>query len=292
LDDIATWLGTAYAFNIKLAGILYLHRVTDTRVGGVASSNLRMFKKLCGPDFYPRVTLVSTMWDIVDRETAEGREAELKAKDTFWGHMIDGGSKVRRHWNDRDSAMDILREMIGNRSKVDAPTHLKVQTEMVEEKLSINETSAGQELLSKILEERKRYERMLEAAKREMQECLEERDMKAADESKRAQEMLEAKLRQGYEDQQKLNVKFEEMVQQHRLQFEEMERKEIMLRKELEAAKVDLEKKQERLKHLSADSPQALVLRQQIADAEDQTKKVSEGLAEQEEIVRTEKKSK
>ena len=46
-------------------------------MGGVAFDNLKMFKKLCGEDFYSRVTLITAMWDIVDKDTGKKREKEL-----------------------------------------------------------------------------------------------------------------------------------------------------------------------------------------------------------------------
>jgi predicted GTPase len=47
LKEIANWLSTAYEENIKLAGIIYLHRIEDVRLGGAAMRNLRMFKAQC-----------------------------------------------------------------------------------------------------------------------------------------------------------------------------------------------------------------------------------------------------
>jgi hypothetical protein len=294
LDDIATWLGTAYSFDIKLAGILYLHRVTDIKMGGVASSNLRMFKKLCGERFYPRVTLVGTMWDVVDRATAEARETELKRKDDFWGRMIKGGSQVRRHWNTRESAMDILDGLIGDGRTNDAPTHMRVQTEMVKDGLTVEETSAGQEVLSKILEERKDYEKKLKTAVQEMKEALEERDTQAAIEIQKEKEKWEAKLNKGYEDQAKLNVKFEDMVRQQREKFEEMERKEAKLKSELAAAKAareELERKQADVSRTNPGSYQALQLRQEVDNARAAEERVGEDLRKTEEFVATKKKS-
>ncbi|CAM1505055.1 Fc.00g106920.m01.CDS01 [Cosmosporella sp. VM-42] len=48
LKDIATWLTNSYQKDLKLSGIMYLHRITDHRMVGSAKKNLFMFKKLCG----------------------------------------------------------------------------------------------------------------------------------------------------------------------------------------------------------------------------------------------------
>lgn len=47
---LADWLNRVYQNNVRLAGILYLHRIGDNRLGGTAMKNLRMFKKLCGDE--------------------------------------------------------------------------------------------------------------------------------------------------------------------------------------------------------------------------------------------------
>lgn len=74
LEGIVTWMGQAYKDHITLSCILYLHRIIDIRLGGTGLRNLIMFRKLCGDDFYPRVALVTTMWDRVPRAEAEARE--------------------------------------------------------------------------------------------------------------------------------------------------------------------------------------------------------------------------
>ena len=46
LREIADWLGQVYQNRIKLTGIVYLHRISDVRIGGSGMKNLRMFRKL------------------------------------------------------------------------------------------------------------------------------------------------------------------------------------------------------------------------------------------------------
>lgn len=48
LAEVAIWLANSYRSQIRLTGILYLHRITDNRLGGCAMKNLKMFKKMCG----------------------------------------------------------------------------------------------------------------------------------------------------------------------------------------------------------------------------------------------------
>lgn len=61
LRRVADWLNRTHQAKVKLAGIVYLHRINDTRLGGSAMKNLRMFKKLCGDDALSCVVLATTM---------------------------------------------------------------------------------------------------------------------------------------------------------------------------------------------------------------------------------------
>ena len=65
LKNIVTWLGAMRENRMKLSGIIYLHRITDTRVGGTAWRNLRMLHDLVGTDKMANVLLVSTRWEEV-----------------------------------------------------------------------------------------------------------------------------------------------------------------------------------------------------------------------------------
>ena len=65
LKNIVTWLGAMRSKDIKLSGIIYLHRITDDRVGGTAWRNLRMLHNLVGADKMANVLLVSTRWEEV-----------------------------------------------------------------------------------------------------------------------------------------------------------------------------------------------------------------------------------
>lgn len=65
LINIVTSLQTMRKEHIKLSGIIYLHRITDTRIGGAASRNLRMLHELVGTDKMKNVLFVSNRWEEV-----------------------------------------------------------------------------------------------------------------------------------------------------------------------------------------------------------------------------------
>lgn len=154
LKEIANWMTKSFQSKKQLKGILYLHRISDTRMGGTQMRNLLMFKKTCGPDALKNVLLVTTMWDKTGMEDGERREAELKSREEHWGFMIEKGSRTMRHYNNEISAMDILAEFVPGFG-ADSPEAqpLAIQKEMVYEKKSLDETDAGIELQKEFTEQ-------------------------------------------------------------------------------------------------------------------------------------------
>ncbi|KAG9317983.1 P-loop containing nucleoside triphosphate hydrolase protein [Chiua virens] len=133
LKTIADWLIQEYSSGggvLRLAGIIYLHRITDSRMCGSAYKNLSMFGRLCGDIPLPRVHLITTMWDIVkNRNMAERREAELKRD--FWRPLLDGGAEAFRFNNRPGSAQAIIEPLLGMKNDREM---LLLQEELVEQK--------------------------------------------------------------------------------------------------------------------------------------------------------------
>jgi murein DD-endopeptidase MepM/ murein hydrolase activator NlpD len=125
---------------IKLAGILYLHRITDAQMVGTPLKNLQMFQKLCGKDALHHVILVTTMWDnlMEGGETGELLQKRLESK--YWKEMIDAGSTVCRYNNSPNSAWEILRQI------VDGQFASLIQEESVVMRRELGETIAGRTL--------------------------------------------------------------------------------------------------------------------------------------------------
>ncbi|KAM0235914.1 hypothetical protein ACHAP5_009560 [Fusarium lateritium] len=152
LSEIAAWLTDSYKHEIRLHGIIYLHRISDVRMQGSAKKNLVTFKELCGEDALRKVVLASTMWDIVPAEKATKREQELKDTPEFWGWMLSKGSSVHRYNNTTESAREIILTLAGHNT----PIATDLQKQMVDEGKRLDETSAGQGLKSELLKERQK----------------------------------------------------------------------------------------------------------------------------------------
>ena len=72
--------------SLRLSGLLYLHRITDDRVGGTALKNLGMFQKLVWDHNMRNVILVTTMWGkLQPPDIGEARVKELTETGKFWG---------------------------------------------------------------------------------------------------------------------------------------------------------------------------------------------------------------
>lgn len=144
---------------MTLAGIIYLHRITDNRMAGTPLKNLRMFANLCGDDAIGNVILASTMWRQGKEAIEERREAELKSK--YWKGMIDQGSEVVRFHRTFDSAWTIV-DIIDR--KRDTRHSLLLQEEMVNLSMQLSETQVGKQLyntLQKLLAEQQEAVRRL-----------------------------------------------------------------------------------------------------------------------------------
>lgn len=180
LGEVANWLSVAYRNKVKLSGIVYLHRISDVRVGGSGVKNLRMFRKLCGetgPKAMTCVALVTTFWDQIEKNVGEEREKQLTTSTTFWSHIISKGGKVFRNDIRLEkgavyAAKNSILCLAGRREKM----VLEIQKDMVDRGKTLQETGAGrivQEELNKLKAEHKRE---LERIRSEWKEALEDQD--------------------------------------------------------------------------------------------------------------------
>jgi hypothetical protein len=207
LKTIAAEFCNLYDKGIKLDGVVYLHRISDPRMGGSALKNLHMFQRLCGRRSLPNVVLATTMWGDVKLQSggyaaAERREEQLKTTEEFWGSMIRGGAHVRRHTNDRKSAEAIVSAIVGATKKI----ALDIQIEMVDKKIPLDQTSAGQYLKQEYADLRHRYEAETEEIVKSKDLAMQEKDEEMAailneEKSKATTEIAKAQI-----EDQKLKI--------------------------------------------------------------------------------------
>ena len=133
--------------------------------------NFRMFRELCGEGTLKNVVVVTTMWEGIDHQTGEKREAELKKKDTFFKSVLTGGGQMARHENTVVSAQEILRLILHNH-----PLPLRIQEELVDENKDITETGAGGEMGRELNAEVRRLREEMDTLKEQMKQAIQNKD--------------------------------------------------------------------------------------------------------------------
>ncbi|OQD93173.1 hypothetical protein PENSOL_c034G04279 [Penicillium solitum] len=219
LKEIATWLTKTYKQNIQLSGILYLHRISDNRMGGCAHRNLVMFKKLCGPEGVKNVIFLTTFWEKVESSDGDTREQTLKTTEKFWGYFVEKGARVQRHWNNHDSAIAAIQNFVPL-DTTEPPQHVKlaIQTEMVDSHKDLDQTSAGLELQGEFQKER---EKMLQELEERAKEIQEEKDQELREILRKDQENQAKELQRRDTEIQELKISMERMHEKKIQQLEE-----------------------------------------------------------------------
>jgi len=140
LKDIAYALCSTYAKNMRLSGILYLHRITSSTFNSTYWRSLDVLKALCGPQSFQAITFVAISWEQIDEPTSSTRENELKNTTEFFrGNLVPNGSYTEMSFANRDSAIAIIEPII-KRQKTFV---LDLQKQFVDEGLDLGETVMG-----------------------------------------------------------------------------------------------------------------------------------------------------
>ncbi|KAF9254050.1 hypothetical protein L218DRAFT_968481 [Marasmius fiardii PR-910] len=236
LKTIAEFLAQDYKHGRTLAGILYLHRITDTRMTGTSLRNFRMFRQLCGDNTLKNMLIVTNMWgQLVDIEDGNAREKELMTTDGFFKSALDRGAKMVRHDHTPTNAKALLlRYLVGNE-----PLPLRIQTEMVVEHKDVWQTAAGEAVDDpEMTAQKKKHAAEVEALKRQMEE-----NMRLKEEENRKQAREEAARRQAEIDrmqaeQQRLAAQIEAENREAQRKIEEAR---LAAAREAERKRVEIE---------------------------------------------------
>ncbi|KAF6753687.1 P-loop containing nucleoside triphosphate hydrolase protein [Ephemerocybe angulata] len=242
LKLIADFLTSSYKDGHTLTGLIFIHRISDHRMGGISLKNFRTFRKLCGEQTLRNVVIVTNMWSGVDPHLGEERERELATNDTFFKPALDKGTKMFRHTDSLESALSIIRYILGNR-----PVVLQIQKELVDEKKDISQTAAVDELERQLQAAKEAQRIETERLKRELEEAERAREEEArrqreAEARHRQEELdrIEAERKRAEEQRTREQREWEE-----RMRVEEQERKAAIERQQRELeAKIAEERRQ------------------------------------------------
>lgn len=161
------YLFVSYANRVSINGIIYLHRISDTRIGGSTKRNIEMMKALCGEDAFSNVAIVTTMWphDVGSDEHVKQNKREQQLKDIYLTDMATEGAQMIRHDQcqtlpERKAwAQAILWQLFENWK--DDQVTLKIQHEMVDLTSTLENTSAGKILKQHMSESQVHIEKEL-----------------------------------------------------------------------------------------------------------------------------------
>lgn len=189
LRDIADFLEHTYQSKRKLAGVIYMHRISDTRVGGIARENFRLFTRICGGHAMQNVMIVTTMWEGVSELVGKDRETELAGKAIFFKDAIDDGARMKRHYDNKQSAQEIIRQFLDRDAQV-----LLMQKEIVDEHKMLPQTSAGLELHNELDRQLQKHQEKLQQLNQGLTAAVTEADKYEGDELQDVQDEI-TKLR-------------------------------------------------------------------------------------------------
>jgi hypothetical protein len=127
---------------LKIAGVVYLHSIGQTRMAGSSLLAYEVFRKICGRDALGTVVMASTQWETLLHNPSAGpvRERDLKR---FWSTTLAQGAVYRRiDANDPKRDTEDIIDYILTKHAVAT----KIQEELVESGKRVAETEAAQTL--------------------------------------------------------------------------------------------------------------------------------------------------
>ncbi|CCM01913.1 uncharacterized protein FIBRA_03984 [Fibroporia radiculosa] len=201
LTLIANYLELTFKKKQVLTGVIYLHRITDNRMGGIALRNWKMFSHLCGRAALANAAIVLNMWNQVSEVVGNARKTELVSKDIFFKPAIDAGAKVFTHNNTLDSAREILRDLAGK-----DPKPLSIQIELITERKPVRQTAAGVALLGDLAEKERKHQEQIQELRKGIAEAIRQKDEEDRKDLEEARKRLEDAITRLAAQQQSLKT--------------------------------------------------------------------------------------
>ncbi|OCH88559.1 hypothetical protein OBBRIDRAFT_820125 [Obba rivulosa] len=163
LKEISSFLRQSYEEGQKVAGVLYVHRISDFRMSGIARENFRMFRKICGNGAMKNVVIATNMWGEVKEEVGAERERELWSKPLFFKDAVDNGARMFRYHDTKESGHDILRSLLGMPLQ-----KLQIQQETIDEQKTLPQTEAGAALWDKLDKKKNDFDEQITEVRQEL----------------------------------------------------------------------------------------------------------------------------
>jgi GTPase SAR1 family protein len=226
LKEIAFVLAQTYQKKINVAGIVYMHRITDNRISGTSLRNINVLKSLCGEKAFPRIVLVSSMWDLLAGEPelyeeATTRELELRSTNEFWGSLCNGGSQVARWTGDEHSTLGVIHHIMTT-YKANDNDALRIQKELVDQGKCLEETEAGKAVNQVLEEANARRHEDIQSISTSRQKALENGDRLLAQEMENDLATTRKELRDIQRSQFQMKINMESLVQEKTAEYNQL----------------------------------------------------------------------
>jgi hypothetical protein len=150
LEIIAKWLSlySSGKRRLLLDGLILLHPITANRIGGTERKRTRLLQTILGENAYKRVIIGTTMWDDLkndDDRFTQRMQGRLEEGEV-WSEMNAKGATVLRHNNNKESAHDIVRQIIQKSEAEDGGVELQLQKELIDVRGKVSKTTVGREV--------------------------------------------------------------------------------------------------------------------------------------------------
>jgi hypothetical protein len=277
LKTIANYLSASFANGVRLGGIIYLHRISDNRLGGSGMRNLSMFKKLSGPGTWPNTIIGTTMWNANEYAQGIAREKELSNDPKYLGDLLAGGAKLFRcaeHGaganEQKLSALNMIATLL-KQIELSPKIELDIQRELVNDGRTLDNTHAGREALGDLYDMRLQLSNQLKSTHRDMQEALRARDVASAQQLQAVEADFVEKLNKTEAQQAELKTSLMEMHDREvQKLLKRLDAVDAQQRRKLRTKQKELEDMEESLKLMREQSAidEARWKRQRIDDAE------------------------
>lgn len=178
------------------------------------------------------------MWSKEKASTAVQREQELINDGGFWKVMKERGSSVMRWLDDNYSANSIVEHLLEARRN-HGVVALKIQRELVDEGMTLVNTSAGQEVNKELSELRDKLEDELRRIQLENKDAMATKDVEWQESLVEQRIQLEKLRRMAEESQEALKVNFMRLLAETDAKY----------RKRMDGIREELRKAEEKMRH-------------------------------------------
>ncbi|KIK59217.1 hypothetical protein GYMLUDRAFT_169913, partial [Collybiopsis luxurians FD-317 M1] len=111
MKEITEFSITQYDTIRNVNGLIYMHSVANSRIGGLGASNQKWFSNLSDSNTFSNVVVLTTFWDDQSAWNGKGEERENELKLNLH-QLANGGAVFMRHDKTLLSARRVLKHLV------------------------------------------------------------------------------------------------------------------------------------------------------------------------------------